>query len=157
MNSIFPVYQESGTMEICDILGKPFPFPPQFLSVKFQPGWQGSLKNAQLCHLAGQNWAEHKKFHTPEVVRESKDHRRKHQIILILAWNPHFRGQYNRPSRKLKMTHRGMSEAPWTTPNKAERERLVERDLGKIQLISDVLKEGEHGYAMWGSHTEKKK
>lgn len=102
-------------MEVCDILGRPSPSPPQFLSMKFQPARQGSLENAQPCHLAGQNWEEHGKFHIPEVVRESKDHRQEHQIILILAWHPHYWGQDNRPSRKLKMTNRGMSEAPWTT------------------------------------------
>lgn len=137
MNSIFPGYQESGTMEVCDIFGSPCHYPPLFLSMKFQPGRQGSLENAQVCHLAGQNLAEHGKFHTPEVVRERKNHRREHQIILILAWDPHYWGQDNRPSRKLKMTNRGMSEAPWTIPNKTERERLVERDLGKIQLIPE--------------------
>lgn len=44
-----------------------------------------------------------------------------------------------------------MCEAPATTLNTTEGERLAERDRGKVQMIPGVLKECEQGYAMWGS------
>lgn len=41
-----------------------------------------------------------------------------------------------------------MCKAPDTIFNKTDGERLMEKGLGDVQCIPDMLKEGRHSYAM---------